>query len=139
LRKRQDRLRQERRRRERGVIPRAQYLEAHAVSRTKPWKAAGMSRSSWYRHRRTLGTSPSAAMPTLKDGTSPSAAPLSIHADTLVPTERPQGDFRGETRRRRRASERAKPPCGDGNEGVAGKSPAWWRARAEKLRAGRAS
>src|SRR5262249_14001203 len=48
LRKRKDRLYQERRRRERGARSHAQSL-----SQTQPWKAVGLSRRTWYRHRGT--------------------------------------------------------------------------------------
>jgi hypothetical protein len=58
-----------------------------------------MSRRTWYRKRAVpLGTSPSAAIPTLtecaENGTSPSAALFLSPADTPVPPERKQGDFR---------------------------------------------
>jgi hypothetical protein len=95
LRKRKNRLHNERKRRARGASPRAEY-EANSLTRTKPWEAEGMSRRTWYRKR---GTSPSAAIPPLKcggtNGTSPSAAILSLAADTSVPPERKQEDFRG--------------------------------------------
>jgi predicted component of type VI protein secretion system len=32
-------------RRERGATPRAAWLAAHSISRTKPWEAAGMCRA----------------------------------------------------------------------------------------------
>jgi hypothetical protein len=48
LSKRKDR---DRKRRTRGTKPRAEY-EAHSLTRTKPWQAAGMSRRTWYRRRR---------------------------------------------------------------------------------------
>jgi len=51
LRKQKRRQRKERERRERGMKPRAEY-EASSLSRTKPWKAAGVSRRTWYRRRR---------------------------------------------------------------------------------------
>ena len=40
------------RRRASGVQPREQY-EAGSLSRTKPWKAAGVSRATWFRKRET--------------------------------------------------------------------------------------
>jgi hypothetical protein len=46
LRRRNDRLYQERRRRERGARPHSESL-----SRTKPWEAMKMSRAKWYRQR----------------------------------------------------------------------------------------
>jgi hypothetical protein len=46
LRKRADRLYQERRRRERGARPHSESL-----SQSKPWRAEGMSRAKWYRQR----------------------------------------------------------------------------------------
>lgn len=39
-------------RKAKGAKPRAQWLAEHA---TKPWTAAGISRRSWYRHRRGTG------------------------------------------------------------------------------------
>jgi hypothetical protein len=110
LRKLKARRRDERRRRSRGAIPRPQY-EANALSRTKPWKAIGMSRRSWYRHRKagTSGTGPRAAIPPLKDGTSPCAAPLSTLAPNgPVPMATPQGDSRGRTRRKAGEAKRAR-------------------------------
>jgi hypothetical protein len=57
LRKRKDRLYQERKRRERGAHPQAQSL-----SRSKPWEAMGISRRTWYRRiADTFGTTSSAA------------------------------------------------------------------------------
>jgi hypothetical protein len=119
LRRRRNRRAHEQRRRANGVRPRAEY---RATSRTaiKPWEAAGMSRRTWYRKTSAamaaamaakaaaavaakdgavpLGTSPSAAIPTLtecaENGTSPSAALFLSPADTPVPLERKQGDFR---------------------------------------------
>lgn len=35
--------------------PRADYLAAHSISRTKPWIAAGISRATWYRQQRETG------------------------------------------------------------------------------------
>ena len=35
-------------------MKRAEYLAA-SLSRTRPWEAAGVSRASWYRHRRETG------------------------------------------------------------------------------------
>jgi hypothetical protein len=52
-----DRAYQERRRRTEGAKPRAQY-EAESLSRTKPWLAAGVSRSTWYRNRETSASIP---------------------------------------------------------------------------------
>jgi hypothetical protein len=46
------RQREAARRREAGAAPREQYLEGHAISRDKPWEAAGMSRATWYRRGR---------------------------------------------------------------------------------------
>ena len=31
------------------ALPRADYLAAHTVNRSKPWEAMGMSRATWYR------------------------------------------------------------------------------------------
>jgi hypothetical protein len=121
LRRRRNRRAHEQRRRANGVRPRAEY---RATSRTacKPWEAAGLSRRTWYRKTSAamvvvvvaakaaaaaapakdgavpLSTSPSAAIPTLtecaENGTSPSAALFLSPADTPVPPERKQGDFR---------------------------------------------
>jgi len=42
----------ERRRRE-GAKPRAEYLAANTLSKTKPWETKGMSRAQWYRRRKS--------------------------------------------------------------------------------------
>ena len=58
LRKRQNRIAHERRRRELGMKPRER-----SRSRTKPWELEGMSRTDWYRknkHRTSVGTKVSA-------------------------------------------------------------------------------
>jgi hypothetical protein len=49
-----DKKRKERERRKTGAKPRAQYLAA-SLSRTQPWKAEGISRSTWERRRRKAG------------------------------------------------------------------------------------
>jgi hypothetical protein len=72
LRKRKARLREERRRREEGVKPRAEWLAANSLARTEPWKADGISRPTWYRRRRKARE------------TGPCAAGLSIAAHTPV-------------------------------------------------------
>jgi hypothetical protein len=51
-RKRRDREAHERRRRAQGAKPRSEY-EANALSKAKPWLAAGISRRQWYRRRST--------------------------------------------------------------------------------------
>jgi hypothetical protein len=48
LRKRKDRLYQERKRRERGARPHSESL-----SQTKPWQAAGMGRTKWYEQQKS--------------------------------------------------------------------------------------
>ena len=58
-RKRADRIRSERRRRDSGAAPRAEY-EANSLSATKPWEKLGMSRRTWERHRSKDDASPSA-------------------------------------------------------------------------------
>jgi hypothetical protein len=56
-----DRARKRSARRADGITPRNQYLAANAKSRLKPWKAAGISRRTWYRRLKDgTGTSPSA-------------------------------------------------------------------------------
>jgi hypothetical protein len=78
LRRREDRLYQERRRRERGARPHSESL-----SRTKPWEAMKMSRRTWYRKNKSRsGTS----------GTTSSAAIFLSTADESVP---PEGAARG--------------------------------------------
>jgi hypothetical protein len=47
-RKQRARHRDQQRRRAQGAKPRTEY-EAHALTRTKPWQALGLSRASWYR------------------------------------------------------------------------------------------
>ena len=49
-RQRADRERKRRQRREQGMKTREEYL-AGALSVTRPWKAEGISRRSWYRRR----------------------------------------------------------------------------------------
>lgn len=51
-----DRNRQQQKRRDEGRKDRASY-EAASLSRLKPWEAAGVSRSSWYRTQRETGLS----------------------------------------------------------------------------------
>jgi hypothetical protein len=46
------------RRKSQGALSREKYL-AGSLTRAKPWLAAGMSRASWYRHRRSLPTATS--------------------------------------------------------------------------------
>jgi cytosine/adenosine deaminase-related metal-dependent hydrolase len=61
LRKRRACLREERRRRATGAIPRAEY-EAKSLSATKPWKELGISRRTWERRRnKARDASPCAA------------------------------------------------------------------------------
>jgi hypothetical protein len=83
LRKRANRIYLERRRRAQGIKPRAEY-QANSLSQTKPWKAEGISRRSWYRKR---GTSPKAALSlSHNNGTSPKAAILPSAYVGPVPT-----------------------------------------------------
>jgi hypothetical protein len=51
-----DRIRAAAERAARGAVPRAQYLLAHSLSRTRPWEAEGISRSTWERRRKTAFT-----------------------------------------------------------------------------------
>jgi hypothetical protein len=44
--------RKRQRRRQDGAKPRAEYLAANTLSRSKPWEAIGMSRRTWYRRRK---------------------------------------------------------------------------------------
>lgn len=53
LRRERKRVYAEARRRASGAKPRAQY-EAESLSRTKPWEAMGMSRSTWYRRGKPM-------------------------------------------------------------------------------------
>jgi hypothetical protein len=46
-----DRERQARKRAERGVVPRAEYL-ARSLTRTQPWRSLGIHRRTWKRRRR---------------------------------------------------------------------------------------
>jgi len=75
LRKRNDRLYHERRRRAQGARPHPQSL-----SQTKPWEAMNMSRRSWYR-RRNKGTTGTV-------GTNSSAAVFLSTSDEVVPLAR---------------------------------------------------
>jgi hypothetical protein len=76
LRRRNDRLYQERRRRERGARPHSESL-----SRTKPWEAMKMSRAKWYRQR------------TMRRETDSSAAIFLSSDDEVVSRER-KGEFK---------------------------------------------
>jgi hypothetical protein len=78
LRKRANRIYLERRRRAQGIKPRAEY-QGNSLSRTKPWKAEGISRRTWERHRnKTRDASPKAALSlSHNNDASPKAAILS--------------------------------------------------------------
>jgi hypothetical protein len=59
----EDRKRKERRRKEMrkdSYQTRAEWLEAHGLSRTRPWEIEGMSRAKWYRQRKARETGASA-------------------------------------------------------------------------------
>lgn len=43
--------------------PREEYLAEHAINRTKPWEAMGMSRATWYRHGKPTPPVPESAAP----------------------------------------------------------------------------
>jgi hypothetical protein len=47
-----NRQRKEANRRAEGALPRSEWLKAHAIGRARPWAAAGMSRSAWYRQQK---------------------------------------------------------------------------------------
>ena len=79
LRKQRRRQAEERRRRARGAKP-----QSRSLSRTKPWKAAGMSRASWYRQRRSKPQGPSTAQETGKPSL---RSPTPSHS-AAVPTDR---------------------------------------------------
>jgi hypothetical protein len=60
----------ERRRRQRaaeGCTPREQY-EARSKARTQPWKAEGVSKTTWYRRRRRMGGTSTVSSNTLTAG-----------------------------------------------------------------------
>ena len=80
LRKRKARLRQEARRRKQGAKP-----QSESLARTQPWKALGISRRTWFRRRKALGTTSCAVS-------------LSFSAHETVPVERPRGDSRAGAR-----------------------------------------
>lgn len=77
LRKRKDRLYQNRRRRNRGARPQSESLSA-----TQPWRELGMSRRTWYRRNK---------LRTGTDGTTSSAAIFLTTADRPVPQARAGG------------------------------------------------
>jgi hypothetical protein len=79
LRKREHRLRQQRRRREQGAKPRAEWLAANALSRAQPWKAEGISRRQWERRRRKA-PEPDVAGPCAADSFSIAAHALATRA-----------------------------------------------------------
>jgi hypothetical protein len=80
LRKRANRLIQERKRRALGARPQSQSL-----SRTKPWREEGMSRRSWYRRNKARR----------KIDTVSSPAIFLTYADEVVPEERKKGNSSG--------------------------------------------
>jgi hypothetical protein len=89
----QNRMTQETKRRAKGSQPREQY-EANSFTRTKPWEARGISRRTWERRRKRerAVASPSAAIPPPSVASppvaSPSAAILSFVADAPASPER---------------------------------------------------
>jgi hypothetical protein len=85
LRKRADRLYQERKRRANGVRPRAEY-EAISLSKVKPWAAEGISRRTWERRRRRN-------MTRTQNDASVSAPIFSISEDGLASARTAEGGF----------------------------------------------
>lgn len=55
-RKEKARARLERLRRAKGAIPRAMYI-ANSLTKSKPWRAEGIDRATWYRRRKKDATS----------------------------------------------------------------------------------
>jgi hypothetical protein len=49
--------RRRQKRRAKGMRSRAQYLATNNLSQARPWEAEGISRRTWYRHRKSGGTS----------------------------------------------------------------------------------
>ena len=49
-------------RRAQGMKTRAEYLEANNLSRDEPWKAEGISRTTWYERRKKKGRTGLAAI-----------------------------------------------------------------------------
>ena len=66
--KEQRRLAQVKRRRARGIKPRASYVGS-STSRAKPWISEGISRATWYRRQRETETSLKPALTTHMQGT----------------------------------------------------------------------
>jgi len=90
----QNRMTQEMRRRAKGVQSREEY-ENNSLSRRKPWKAEGISRRTWERRRKRgqAVASPSAIIPTLKVDASPSAIICLFNADPPASIEDRKGLF----------------------------------------------
>jgi hypothetical protein len=102
-RKERNRLRITKKRRENGVMPRAAWLAINSLSKTEPWKAMGISRSTWERRRKKAasevdaGVSPHLSL--LIDGrrtcvtefvTGSDDAPIIIPAQPNVPAGAPK-------------------------------------------------
>jgi hypothetical protein len=64
-------------RREAGMVTRAEYLEANNLSKTKPWEAERISRSTWERRRKKLDASLAQVKPT-NEGDRPASATASL-------------------------------------------------------------
>jgi hypothetical protein len=62
-RRRRDRARKEIQRRDAGAKPRAEFLAANTTSRLQPWKAAGISRRTWYYRRKADAQVPGSQLP----------------------------------------------------------------------------
>jgi hypothetical protein len=78
------RARMRRYRAKRGAKTRADY-RANSTAKTKPWEAGGVSRRTWYRHRKkTRDTSP--CVERIEAGTGPCATKVDIIANALVPS-----------------------------------------------------
>jgi len=89
LRKRANRLIQERKRRALGARPQSQSL-----SRTKPWREWGMSRAAWYRRNKAR-----------RKGETVSSPPIFLtNADRVVSPERLKGNSGGASPRRKEES-----------------------------------
>jgi hypothetical protein len=104
LRREQNRMTQEMRRRAKGAQSREEY-ENNSLSRRKPWKAENISRRTWERRRKRgqAVASPSAIIPTLKVDASPSAIIYLLNTDAPASFEPSQAAVRANAQ-----------PCGYG-------------------------
>jgi hypothetical protein len=96
-RKERDRLRITKKRREKGVTPRAIWLASNNLSKTEPWKAMGICRRTWERRQKKVAAM-TVASPSPHPSyngrrtcdMAPAPAPILPHSPPIVPARAPQ-------------------------------------------------